>query len=158
MKGENKLPSQKWLRYLFDYNQDTGLLTVKKQIRPKEYVGWSTKPRAEGYLRQIVGVLIYPTHRLIWMWMTGEDPGILEVDHKDRNPSNNAWSNLRVGTSKQNNENRRAKGIYWHKKNRKWEAQVQHDGKHYHVGVFDCPLLARMAYLDKKKELHSWGY
>ena len=40
---------------------------------------------------------IYLSHRIIWMWMTGEDPGEMEVDHIDRDRFNNRWSNSASG-------------------------------------------------------------
>ena len=37
----------------------------------------------------------YYAHRLVWTWLHGEDPGAFEVDHIDRNRSNNTAWNLR---------------------------------------------------------------
>lgn len=47
----------------------------------------------------------YQAHRVVWALMTGEwPPG--DLDHKDRNRSNNAFGNLRDATRTQNNANR----------------------------------------------------
>ena len=48
----------------------------------------------------------YAAHRVVWFLVNNDDPGELEIDHKDRNKSNNKISNLRVVTHKQNVNNR----------------------------------------------------
>ena len=145
-----ELPSQERLKELFDYEPETGKFERKN--------GRKLRPIVIGYRYKKIDGIIYSTHRLIWRFVTGEDPLELKVDHRDRNPSNNAWSNLRIGTTKQNGENRGAKGFGWCKQHGKWKAQIQHHGKSIHIGYFDCAMCAHLAYVDKKKELHSWGY
>ena len=146
------LPSQARLKELFDYDQNTGSFTVLSGM------GRPIKAVPQTYRRSRVDDVVYKTHRLIWMWMTGIDPGSLEVDHINRDKLDNSWSNLRLGTSKQNNENTGAKGFYWNKRLSKWQAYITHNRKQYYLGLFDCALMAHLAYMDKKKELHSWGY
>ena len=151
------LPSQERLKELFNYDPESGEVTLKFPKRSTP----SPKDRATfngGYSTLSVDGKSYSIHRIIWRWMTGEDPGNLHVDHRDRNKSNNVWSNLRKGTTKQNAENTDAKGIYFNKLAGKWQAQIMHHGKSVYLGTFECPLLGRMAYLDKKKELHEWGW
>lgn len=57
-----------------------------------------------GYIRlQIDGKGVY-AHRLAFLYMTGKLP-LMDVDHIDRNPTNNRWANLREVTKKQNMQN-----------------------------------------------------
>ena len=157
MKKPIPLPSQERLRELFDYEPETGKFSRRVRVNNRP-VGSTTKPVACGYLDQGVDGKKYRAHRLIWRYVTGEDPGALEVDHRNRNRADNSWSNLRIGTRKQNQENRGAKGIHWHKPLMKWGAQINHHRKRINLGYFECPLMARLAYEDAKKDMHSWGY
>lgn len=59
-----------------------------------------------GYIRIYHKGKPYYAHRLAFMMM-GEDIDGWEVDHIDRNKSNNKWSNLRKATSAENKYNRR---------------------------------------------------
>lgn len=47
----------------------------------------------------------YLAHRVAWLMMTGEWPEV-QVDHKDTNPLNNAWYNLRACGQEGNSQNR----------------------------------------------------
>ena len=51
------------------------------------------------------GVLYY-AGRLVWMWVTGEDPGDCEIDHGNRHRDNNAWHNLSMITAAENRDRR----------------------------------------------------
>lgn len=78
----------------------------------------------------------------------------LEIDHIDRNPLNNIFSNIRTATRSQNimNQGKRKdnisgyKGVTWHKPNQKWMAQIGKDGKRYNLGYFYNPVEAAKAY------------
>ena len=66
------------------------------------------------------------------------------VDHIDTNRANNNVSNLRWATPSENNYNASIsknntsgiKGLSWHKKSNKWEVNITHKGKKYHLGLF----------------------
>jgi hypothetical protein len=45
---------------------------------------------------------LYRAHRLVWRWVTGEDPGHLELDHINSNRQDNRYQNLRLATRAQN--------------------------------------------------------
>lgn len=75
-------------------------------------------------------------------------------DHQDANGLNNQRLNLRPATSNQNHWNRRKrngcssqfKGVYWHKKTKKWVARIFCLGKYYFLGTFDDEMDAAKAY------------
>lgn len=81
-------------------------------------------------------------HRLL---MGVTDPKV-EVDHIDHNGLNNRRNNLRVATHSQNAQNRVIsplcntsghKGVVWHKRHAKWQAQIKIYGKIKHLGYFE---------------------
>lgn len=77
----------------------------------------------DGYVRvrvNIQGRFIY-LHNILWMLWTGEKiPEGYEVDHIDRDGSNNSVSNLRLLTRKQNCSNRLHTGTLFYRKYQKW--------------------------------------
>lgn len=78
----------------------------------------------------------------------------MEVDHIDGNPLNNCRANLRLCTSRENNQNRRPKaygssaykGVSWDKRHQKWAAQIMLNGKQKCIGRFLSELEAANAY------------
>ena len=157
MKKPIPLPSQERLRELFTYEPETGKFSRRVRVNNRP-VGSTTKPVACGYLDQGVDGKKYRAHRLIWRYVTGEDPGALDVDHRNRNRSDNSWSNLRLGTKSQNLQNMDCAGYTYHKRIGKWMAQIQVNKKSVKLGYFECPLMARRAYEDAKKDMHEWGW
>ena len=97
------LPSQDCLRELFDYNPETGVLSWKVSRSNRVKVGGEAgRSLPNGYREVRIDLVGYYTHRLVWCWMTGEDPGVMQIDHIDRNKSNNSWVNLRLVDSQLN--------------------------------------------------------
>jgi len=101
-------------------------------------------------------------HRLAFLYMTGSFP-IDEVDHRDGNPINNSWGNLRECTHGQNAQNKKVSkrnksgylGVSKHKSG--WQATIAVDKKYYHLGLFKTPEEAHSAYLDAKLRLHTFN-
>ena len=104
MKSIKETPSQEVLKELFDYNPETGELFYRKTVgrRAKEgsRAGFVTK---KGYIRVTVQKERFMAHRVIWKWMTGEDPQEgLVIDHINELPHDNSWGNLRLLTNEEN--------------------------------------------------------
>lgn len=59
-----------------------------------------------GYKRIKIFGKVYFYHKLIWMYLHGDEPMLNDIDHIDRNPSNNKLANLRLVTRKLNCRNR----------------------------------------------------
>jgi len=97
------------------------------------------KPNNHGYIRIQIGKNFYSAHRLIMEAFAGES--VQEVDHIDRNKTNNNYHNLRYCTRSENGINRdwvdNAKGYSWDKQKKKWKAYIVIDGKQFHLGYFD---------------------
>lgn len=91
----------------------------------------------------------YRAHQLAWLYVKGQWPEHT-IDHRDLNPLNNAFENLRPATRAQNQSNRRCynksgfKGVYtFHKK---FKAQIVVSGKVHYLGLFSTPEEAHAVY------------
>lgn len=90
------------------------------------------------------------------------DPNI-KVDHHNHDATDNQKHNLRVGTSGNNNANRKPYGSFKYKgvakagknKLRPFIAQIVHNKKHYYLGLFKTEIEAAVAYNQKAIELHG---
>src|SRR3954464_3736442 len=125
--------TQARLKELLHYDSETGLWTWLKhryRIQPGDRAG--TISKKDGYCHIIIEKKNYMAHRLAWLYMTGGWPS-MNMDHIDTNRSDNRWLNLRLATRPQNQANRRKqsnnrcghKGVWWHKKNRKWRTRIK---------------------------------
>jgi hypothetical protein len=87
----------------------------------------------------------------------GEDPGNIQVDHKDQNWLNNNSGNLRLAnsdTQKINspmyrNNTSGVTGVTWNKTTKKWMAQTRLQGKHTYLGYYTCKVEAARVVRDK---------
>jgi hypothetical protein len=86
-------------------------------------------------------------------WMTGQWPRY-QMDHKNRNRSDDRWSNLRQATRSQNQGNRinsnnslGLKGVCWEADRRKYKAYIEgKDGRTINLGRFNTAAEAQAAY------------
>ena len=98
------------------------------------------KPQPYGHYRG------RPAHRVAWEDANGRPiPVGMLVDHSCHQTLCVNPDHLRLVTNKQNLENRAGlnlnnksgyRGVFWHKKNNNWCAQICHQGKRIHVGSF----------------------
>ena len=147
-------------RQYLSYEPATGVLRWRAKISAKTVVG-----REAGSLSPTGYVLVgfqgkrYYAHRIAWLMQTGEWP--TQIDHKDGNGQNNAWSNLREATRTQNTLNaKRArnnttgyKGVSYHKGAGRWAAYIYVGNKTNYLGLFDTPEEAHAAYLRAAHEI-----
>jgi hypothetical protein len=90
-------------------------------------------------------------------------PDDLHVDHINGNGLDNRESNLRLATSAQNTWNRDKnknnttgfKGVTCDKGRGKFRAQIRVNGKHVHLGWFDDPRKAAVAYDSGVRKYHG---
>lgn len=151
----NPLPSQQRLHEVLSYNESTGLFLWKVKVAQRSPAGSPAGTIANNRLLISVDKKLYYGHRLAWMYVTGEDPGQLEIDHKDGNPSNNKFSNLRLATRQENMRNLKRpdrnktgyKGVFWDQKHpNKFGACIRAEGKNKRLGYFSTPEEAHEAY------------
>lgn len=137
----------------FLYNPTTGVIF---DLRFGREAGWH---KHDGYRQISYGNKKYYSHRVAFFLMEGRWP--YQIDHINRDRSDNRWENLREVTNKQQSVNKSGwgssglKGVWWCRTNNKWVSQVRYNGKVYHVGCFDDPLEAKEARDQKARLVHG---
>lgn len=149
------LPSVAELWELFSYNPLTGELFWRvrrsSQTRLDHAAGFID---TYGYRSIKVNNFQIRAHRLVWAWVTGKDPGSVQIDHKDQNKANNRIWNLRLCTDTENRANILGmKG--WCRANGRYKARLIHNGKALYLGTYDTPEEAHAVYLAARKRLHG---
>ena len=146
------LPSFEVVDELLHYDQQTGDLTWKKSTCNRNSVGSiAGSTHSSGYRFISINYQSYKAHRLAWLLATGQDPDSMTVDHKNRDRSDNRFSNLRLATSSQQLENQVSNGCDYNRQKCKWRARIND----IFLGYFDSRHEARQAYLEAKQELHG---
>lgn len=138
--------TQEYVKQLFEYDPISGNFTWLRRSSEKSHVvigsvAGSRSPK--GYLLLKVGGKNYLGSRLAFLYMTGSWPTKL-MDHIDRNPRNNAWSNLREVTRSENNRNKgthmgktsQFRGVS--KRKDKWLVVIRVNGKPKYMGQYKC--------------------
>lgn len=123
------LPRQEELKKFFSYDTTTGKLFwifvpyYIRRVKVGEPFGCLAKNKPKS-LQNYIGVVNghhKPLTHIIWCYMTGNYPDKgTYIDHKDRNPSNNAWENLRLATPQENTSNQADRKL----ENRKFQRGV----------------------------------
>ncbi len=100
----------------------------------------------DGYISLTLGKVNYRAHRIAWYVMTGDWlPSSQDIDHINRNRSDNRWCNLRLKSRSENNLNSEkapnsksgVRGVHWVRKTNRWQARIVVDGILYELGQFD---------------------
>ena len=99
--------SQVKLRELLHYDPETGVWTwlnplPRSRVKPGDIAG---RIMDNGRRQIRIASGFYYSSRLAWLYMTSEWP-INQVDHENRNRSDDRWENLREATQSQNSFNR----------------------------------------------------
>jgi hypothetical protein len=153
------------LRELFDYDEDSGLVTWRVKVKHAGAPIGATagsKSKAVGYIYVGVARELFLLHRVIWAMKTGTWPAT-EIDHIDLDRTNNRWSNLRLATRPQNSANGSLrstnksglKGACWDRRRNCWRATITINWKHTHLGRFDTPEEAHAAYCEAARKYHG---
>ena len=151
-----------YVRSRLEYDPGTGVFIWRfRCVRRQFDVSWNTRFAEkiagsldkDGYVTINFGGKHYRAHQLAWLYVTGAWPPH-ELDHRDRDKSNNRFLNLRPATKSQNAVNTIAprsnrsgwKGVIWQAHARKWRARIKVDGHTIHLGYFDQIEEAALAY------------
>lgn len=134
-----------------------GIWTSKFAGHPVKKVSYGYVVVTVSYLRKTYYML---GHRVAWALENNAWPDF-EIDHIDGNRMNNSAMNLRQATHQQNQHNKKLlksntsgfKGVHRHTQTGRWIAQIQINGSTKHLGCFDAPESAAMAYR-KAAEFH----
>lgn len=125
--------TQERLKAILHYDPESGAWTwLRVNKHNVEHNGKSAgNVRPDGYRKIRIGGTAYYTGRLAFLYMLGTWP--IEVDHIDRDPSNDKWANLRNATSSDNKCNTRLirstntsgyRGVSWNRDMKKWVAYI----------------------------------
>jgi HNH endonuclease len=154
------------LRELLHYDPITGeftwLVSRRGHTKAGDKAGTLKGPDYDRVQIFIQG-RIYTRYRLAWLYMTGEWPKA-EIDHKDCNPMNDTWDNLREATRGQNmgncsrgwNNSTGYKGVQYNPRwKKKYIAVITHNYKGRYLGSYSTPQEAHLAYARAAKELRG---
>lgn len=112
------------------------LFSLEDYEKIKNYT-WCVHPSNGYVINNREGIRM---HRLI---MNAEKE--YEIDHINRNRSDNRRENLRIATHQENNFNKthnknsksKIKGVYWSDRLGKWYSKIYYNKKSIYLGVFD---------------------
>ena len=145
-----------YVRSVFDYDPETGYLYRK--TNPDKPTGLLRK---DGYINIKCKSKPQLLHRIAWLHYYGTHVEGF-IDHINHDRKDNRIRNLRCVTRKQNNENKLSrrtkilpKGVSFTKDRGKWKASIGSNYKQYHLGFFDSPEKARIAYLEAASKMHT---
>lgn len=154
--------SQTRLKELLIYDKDTGVFTWRRRRGGKAAVGRSAGARdSYGYVVIRLDGVLYKAHRLAWFYSHGAWPEE-NIDHINRNKSDNRLKNLRLAGQSLNmhNANRIAGqsgvvGVTWDSRRRKWCARIKIAYVSKFLGRFDTKNAAIKAREDAVKNIVS---
>ena len=131
------------LKQVLHYDPKTGVFTrlvrPPNQTQAGSIAGWINP---KGYRDIRVDGRSYRAHRLAWFYMTGKWSRT-DLDHINRDKTDNRFVNLREATRSQNSVNSKissnntsgVRGVYFDKRKKKFRAQVVVNGKCIAIGL-----------------------
>lgn len=156
--------TQDRLKRLLRYNRATGVFVWIDRPSNRVHIGdvAGHVSNSDGYVWIRLDGRLYVAHVLAWLYVMGDYP-TNEIDHRDLNRANNAWSNLRPATREQqmhnlprkSNNKSGYKGVDLHKASGLYRARIRKDGVVYWLGCFKTAELAHAAYCEASTKLHG---
>ena len=150
------------VRELLNYDSQTGAFTRRLRNSQGTQAGeLAGSADIHGRVRICIDGRLYFAHRLAWLHVTGHWPA-QKIDHRDGNPANNAFANLRDVPQRTNSENQRkprsdnSTGLLGvTRSGKRYRAGIQVNGKKKQLGSFCTSEAAHRAYLDAKRNMHE---
>ena len=164
MEEKRWLISRQKLLERLSYDPKTGSLWWKVAAGGKAAASTRAGSKdGKGYRQINIGGKVFREHRLIWFYVTGTWPR-REIDHRNGLGDDNRWDNLREATSTINKENRRRANrnnrlgrLGVGERNGRYRARIMVDRREIHLGRFDSPEQAQLAYIEAKRQYHQGG-
>jgi hypothetical protein len=149
--------TQERLKEVLDYDPETGIFCRKNCFGLKEQKIISGS-NVNGYRTIKIDNKPYYLHRLAWLYVYGKFPE-KEIDHKNKNKSDNRICNLRDISRQQNIQNRgNPLGVFQTKNKRRWRARIMFSGNCINLGTFATKEEAIEKYQEAKKIYHPYFY
>jgi len=158
------------LKSVLDYDCETGLFRWKAKTSPRSnriVVGSvaGNVNKVHGYAHIKVDGVLYPAHRLAWLYVYGEMPSV-HIDHINRKRSDNRIVNLRLATRQENARNKSLSrknstgvtGVIYRERDGKrphYEARIGVNGKRKFLGCFETLDEAKLA---RQKAMEKYKY
>ena len=154
--------TSKRLKEVLRYDPDTGQFTwlVQRNQMAVGSVAGTNHPNGARMI-WIDGVSYY-AHRLAWLYVYGKWP-THDIDHIDRDRSNNRIRNLRDVTESVNLQNQCLTGrknssgllgVCWYSRYNKWNASIRVNGRSINLGYFCTKEEAHALYVRAKTKHH----
>jgi hypothetical protein len=152
--------TQRRLKELFFYDQDTGLFTRIKSVKGNAAGALSNCKNVKGYVQIMIDYKNYTAHRLAWLYINGRWPHE-QIDHINRLKDDNRIANLKEVNNSENQLNIDVRkhntsgftGVVKNSKTNKWVAQIIRNKKRYYLGSYNFAHDAAEAVAKKDAEL-----
>jgi len=160
-------PTAERVREILSYDAEEGIFRWRHRAeRSAQWNGRYADTVAgrldtNGYRQILVDDCRYFSSRLAWLYVTGDWVPLL--DHKNGVRTDDRFSNLRLASQFQNSCNRGKqadntsgyKGVYPHKVNGTWIAQITVQRKQIYLGSFATAEAAAAAYAEAARLYHG---
>jgi hypothetical protein len=156
--------SAEYLHRKFTYDPATGEFRWVSDCNYKKYFAGDSAGWVDdcGYLKLKIEGLDYFAHVIAFCMMTGEWPKD-QVDHRDGEPGNLIWKNIRPATIAQNAKNKGlaksntsgTTGVNYSVRQGKWVVRIGVDGNRLSLGCFDNYDEARSVRLSAQKKFYG---
>lgn len=140
------MPSQEYLKSLFEYDPATGNGFWKKRLSNRIKVGdaISSVDRRFKYKRVCIDGVSYGWHRIAYKIYHGDFDESLQIDHINGVENGDGIENLRAVTHSENQKNQKRRktntsghnGVSWNKEKKSWNAYLMVNFFKKNLGYF----------------------